>query len=1039
MKDLLSETVKSKETSQANCKSPADGLESMFVDQVQKTRVEKGNQCPARRPVFLRTHGAIKGELVFQDDIPTHLQHGLFANPSRKHPVWLRYSSDLIDGRPDYLSTIGLGIKLFDVPGEKCIDQSNKNEEDNAETADLLFQNVPYFFVDTAEDMCGFTQASLEGLGDEWIQKKSPITKKLLKQMQQNVSSVLQTVLWSVIPFKLGNGYCKYLVKPNLSSFANDPDINDPNYLGKDLVERLKAGPAGLDLYIQPRPDSSTCTLSYLDEHFPLDRATVVWDEDIAKPIKVASIHIEQQDISEESQQTYGDWLAFNVGRVPLVNAPVGSIAEARMQVYQASANYRREKNNQPMSENSNPNEQSIKNPVCPFAGQTAPPKASELTSEQIDCITHVRIHPGIGVSRIGNSQSEYTIGPEVMNPKAVEFGETRDKTGAIKRQAARFRLYGYDKHGQVVAEVQHTAETPIEWAVHVANKKAQWYEFDTAMDLVATQNVAVGLRNPSVKKADHREALSIDPGQKKISGISMRDGSYRLTGDFQGTPVTLGELRTDAVGRLLFLPGHGVSASPESKPVYDPDRPGSFNNAAGWYDDIADGPVQATVRIGGRQFDADPAWVVSAPPNYAPDLVSWRTMDDLMRRVMMQAGIIPLPQQVSFTRDIQPVLQRLSQLQWVNKGFLSLFGAGSPMNFADPELLKRLSKVPESRAYPDPYQNLRRSVYHYFRSANGNDLDRTAYPPLYGDTFGYTDDSAVASTDVAAHTYLRVPDWFEHNLKSWVEGRFVDDYHTDSADKDSLEETDLQQRPEMLDRAALHFCLADAFHPGCELTWPMRHASMYRAPYRIRMRPPGKDAPMYPSKMTQAEVLKMGGPLYEQGPGDLTRWMAIPWQGDTAFCRSGYDMEYDPYVPAYWPARVPNQVLTKAEYKTLCDKSLTTEERTAAFYQRASWDRQLPKDQPAPEQMQYVIDHFGELGIVEAMPRPTDYELSWLPDVIYVENLTSTKAAELKAAHEEMMTTLEDMDFHDKQAAEAGWFNAEQRDEFATIKRRGR
>jgi hypothetical protein len=39
---------------------------------------------------------------------------------------------------------------------------------------------------------------------------------------------------------------------------------------------------------------------------------------------------------------------------------------------------------------------------------------------------------------------------------------------------------------------------------------------------------------------------------------------------------------------------------------------------------------------------------------------------------------------------------------------------------------------------------------------------------------------------------------------------------------------------------------------------------------------------------------------------------MAVPWQTDTASCRSGYDLSYDPYVPAFWPARVPNEVLTK-------------------------------------------------------------------------------------------------------------------------------
>jgi len=77
-----------------------------------------------------------------------------------------------------------------------------------------------------------------------------------------------------------------------------------------------------------------------------------------------------------------------------------------------------------------------------------------------------------------------------------------------------------------------------------------------------------------------------------------------------------------------------------------------------------------------------------------------------------------------------------------------------------------------------------------------------------------------------------------------------------------------------------------------------MRHASMYEAPFRIRHRPPGQPEPDYGPDLTQAIALAPGGPLYAQGPGDISRWMALPWQGDTAFCRSGYEPDYDPYVP---------------------------------------------------------------------------------------------------------------------------------------------
>ncbi|MCB1719885.1 MAG: LodA/GoxA family CTQ-dependent oxidase, partial [Candidatus Competibacteraceae bacterium] len=191
------------------------------------------------------------------------------------------------------------------------------------------------------------------------------------------------------------------------------------------------------------------------------------------------------------------------------------------------------------------------------------------------------------------------------------------------------------------------------------------------------------------------------------------------------------------------------------------------------------------------------------------------------------------------------------------------------------------------------------------------------------------------------------LPAYYDFVLSTWVSGDFVSDYDSHEPPPRHLDDVPLQEQPEMLDRAAMHFCLADAFHPGAELTWPMRHASMYRAPYRIRERRPGESEPSYGSMLNNATVLEMNGPLYKQGPGDLTRWMALPWQGDTAFCRSGYDMEYDPYLPTFWPARVPNQVLTEIDYDTLMDQSESMEVRIAAFQNRPSWLRQLPAADP--------------------------------------------------------------------------------------------
>jgi hypothetical protein len=170
-----------------------------------------------------------------------------------------------------------------------------------------------------------------------------------------------------------------------------------------------------------------------------------------------------------------------------------------------------------------------------------------------------------------------------------------------------------------------------------------------------------------------------------------------------------------------------------------------------------------------------------------------------------------------------------------------------------------------------------------------------------------------------------------------------------------------------MLDRAALTFCLADAFHPGCEMTWPMRHTTMDMAPFRIRHRLPGVPEPDYGPVLTPEIALGVEGPLYAQGPGGISRWMAVPWQTDTASCRAGYEGRYDPYIPTFWPARVPNHVLTEEDYRIVTDPGAPAEERRAAFERRAVWLRFLTGNYL--EQINQMVAEFGKLGVVE--PRP--------------------------------------------------------------------
>src|SRR5215211_212018 len=266
--------------------------------------------------------------------------------------------------------------------------------------------------------------------------------------------------------------------------------------------------------------------------------------------------------------------------------------------------------------------------------------------------IVRAVIHPAIGIARIGNSEQEYFIGPEVPYPIPDPEGGYKDASGALKRQAARFRIYGYDKCGNIVAEL-NSDNAEIEWTVHVANKKASWYKFIIALDIPEAIDVisttSTELRNKEIK-GNERKSLIIDPGPLSIKGKNQQGPRFDK-GTFQGVNVYLGELQTDHKGNLIFLGGKGVAGSPRNMPIE------TFANNEGWFDDISDGSVRAKVTIDGREIPVDPAWVVVGPPNYAPNIVTVQTMYDLIYEVSENSSKL-YHKKPSFQKDILPLFR---------------------------------------------------------------------------------------------------------------------------------------------------------------------------------------------------------------------------------------------------------------------------------------------------------------------------------------------------------------------------------------------
>ncbi|WP_444944165.1 LodA/GoxA family CTQ-dependent oxidase [Microbulbifer sp. ZKSA006] len=984
-----------------NCSiNPTESLVEMFVDIVQKGRISKG-QCPALRPVFLKPHGVAKGTFRVRRDIPENFQIGLFAGD--EYELWARFSSDTLPTVSDFKTTCGIGLKLFDTPTPKIFGLPDET------TFDFIMQNYPVFFVDTAKDMCEFTKAGvIDGDYDPYL-KEHPKTARILNDMAQPVGSVLSIPYWGILPFALGDKqYVKYMLKPTTQDQPPHTAPANPTYLAQEMAARLANEAMTFEFCIQLRTNPET---------MPLDEATVEWPVSESPFVPVADIVFPKQDINRRGQAAYGENLSMNIWRVTKEHKPQGSIADVRKVVYAASADTRRNANGVPDGE-----------PITAKPDDLKAPCKDEV-------IVRAAIHPGIGVARVGNAETDFFIGPEVTDPPAQPNGFYRTPESTLKRQAARFRLYGYNTAGEVVRELT-SSNADIEWKVHIANRKANWFHFITAMDIPETKDLVVDRRNKDVT-GNKRSSLIIDPGERKITGTSQSGTAYRFaSGKFKEQFVYLGELQTDDQGRLLFLGGHGVSASPSGAPPYIPAEPDSFNNAADWYDDMSDGPVNASVAINGQDIPVEGAWVITAPPNYAPEIIGWRTMYDLQVDIYTQAGWLPVPDKTRFTQDVLPQLQRLSNLQWVNKGYASMFGKGRPMDFNDPDFVAQLAQTPTIIPDPvtggmitvDPYGQLRNQMLNSFRPYQPRVNDPRIWPWLYGDTF----DGVVFAE--SPNTMLALPSLQQLHLQRWAAGNFVNDWHPDYQAPSSLDQVPLAEQPAMLDKAAMHFCLADAFHPGCEMTWPMRHTSLYRAPFRIRESTVPESPDQWGPKLNQQQALAPNGPLFAQVPGAITRWMGLPWQGDTAYCRSGYNPEFDLFLPTFWPARVPNTIITEDAYKIVIDESQPREIRIAAYSHRASWYRFIDhknsdgSNPQVAEVMKRMVADFGLQGIVEARPgvrNDPDF-----PEVIYVEN--SAYADTLKKLRDVFLLrgaaiAEEGLSDFDAKLKEAGWEDEEQ------------
>ncbi len=576
-----------------------------------------------------------------------------------------------------------------------------------------------------------------------------------------------------------------------------------------------------------------------------------------------------------------------------------------------------------------------------------------------------LRIHPAIGFARVGNSD-EFYLAPETLaavpgdgpvsgglpirpgtESEHITSADVRDAEGALKRQAARFRIYRYESDGAEVYPngggselrigdtVDGRTVADIVWTVHVANKKANCYvlEYPSSGLLSVMANYEQGfppLRNPTMGDPNHPDRvkkLTIDPGPRAIRGpnappVDFDQSTIASFGDpstgaveelpdypksFPGDsfPVlycpsgdidTLGRLQTDEHGRLLVVAASGRACA-WFRPDNTPYPLAADVDNDGWFDDTADGPVSATVVFDdGSVQPAHGAWVVATDPAYAPQTPNVVTLwDDIYDTWVRKLALVPELFDVGFNPAFRPSFDE----------HVLPFFRGAAMQRWNTDLpvyaIEAHDAVGRITAADDPAGTIL-SGLGYIRDPN-NQGEADVGVPLMPLSLG--DAGAPFMQPTFTQYFL---------LSQWDAGRSEPGGTTPPLGPG-----------EFLDKASLFNCLGGRFSPGIDMTFCVRDPELWEQDWRtggggpFRIKPAPLD---YRSASPDAPFLTQGYVPVHTGdaglePGDTSKFMALPWHTDYNSCATHPNSPNPTNSTTLywsWPAQRPVSVYVAAD-----------------------------------------------------------------------------------------------------------------------------
>jgi len=301
------------------------------IQDIQLKNKKKGNASDILRAFHAKlVLGVVNAKLHVLAELPAQFRVGYFR-PGAEYQASVRLSNANGTRRADHqrdMRGAAIRVKVSDL-----------------EYHDLLMTNFPVSHARDARQFVAFAKAMAGSkllilprlILDVGLFDTIRMLRNVTSASAHRVDSIALETYWSRGAILWGNaGPVRYLLRPSASApKAPEAPSWDPDYLHREIANRLRKGDVVFDMFVQPYTD---------EKRTPIEDGSIEWTEAASPPVKVATLTIPAHDVDDaqgRANERLIDQLAFNPWHTTDEFRPLGSLNRARKTVYEASSAHR--------------------------------------------------------------------------------------------------------------------------------------------------------------------------------------------------------------------------------------------------------------------------------------------------------------------------------------------------------------------------------------------------------------------------------------------------------------------------------------------------------------------------------------------------------------------------------------------------------------------------------------------------------------------------------------------------------------------------